>query len=438
MEEDKKPIIIEKKKKKKINGYKFGRRSLMTLTLGIMFGGIAAVTFTLLQPVFSGIISPEPESKPGVVTLKTDENEMSPEEMLSDYMQQQALLEESNYEAVEVPLTEEQIGSILARVSLDRNNYRQIYSALGDYIREMGRCIVTIDVIKSDEDWLSPVSDSRQTSGLIVAENGVELLILADGSQLREDAELKTSILGGESIPVTIKEKDPSTGLVILAAALNTLPDTVRKDPPIAVLGSSSYVVAGAPVIALGSPLGNAGSIGYGMINSPRSVVSLDDSQMYLVQTDIGGGNAASGAIFNLSGQVIGIIVDTKTAGGRDGLVCGYGISELRERIERMANGENIGYLGITGTDVTTDAHNQQGIPYGAYVKSVDINSPAMLSGIQTGDIIVRFGNREIINYTDYAEALLRSGQAEEIEIRLLRASQGEYKSITVTTTVGE
>ena len=39
------------------------------------------------------------------------------------------------------------------------------------------------------------------------------------------------------------------------------------------------------------------------------------------------------------------------------------------------------------------------GVPYGAYIKEVEMDSPAMLAGIQQGDVITGFGERVIVSF---------------------------------------
>ena len=55
----------------------------------------------------------------------------------------------------------------------------------------------------------------------------------------------------------------------------------------------------------------------------------------------------AGGVLFNLQGQVIGIITNSKSATDMKNMVCAYGITELKRHIEKMSNGEKFAYLGL-------------------------------------------------------------------------------------------
>ena len=83
-------------------------------------------------------------------------------------------------------------------------------------------------------------------------------------------------------------------------------------------------------------------------------------------------------------------------------MVTAIGISEIKKSIEKMSNGTQIAYLGINGTDVTEDANEELGVPYGAFVRDTDMGSPSMRAGIQRGDVLVAFGETNIKNYNDY------------------------------------
>ncbi len=345
-----------------------------------------------------------------------------------------AALELEEGEPVELPLSDEQVQQILSKVTIDKAKVRQIYSALYSYTRELNRYVVTISGISSDVDWLNSLEESsRQTSGVIVAENGLELLILADFTPLESAEYLLVGFSNGEVAGATFKELDPNTNLAILAVKLEDLSVDMQDNLPIAALGTSTYISVGTPVVAMGSPMGTPSSLGYGMISASKTTVAEVDATDTLIQTDIvGSATQASGVLFNLQSQVVGIITTNQNTSDMRNLISAYGITDLKKRIEKMANGEKLCYLGISGTYVTSAANSELGVPYGAYVKTVAMDSPAMMAGIQTGDVITQLGVSDINNYVDYVTALQNHKVGDTVTLTLMRKSQDFYKSYTV------
>ena len=131
-----------------------------------------------------------------------------------------------------------------------------------------------------------------------------------------------------------------------------------------------------------------------------------------------------------MQGQIMGIITQERADRNMENAVTAIGISELRQLIENMSNGKDKIYLGISGMDVTAEANQEMGVPYGAYVKDVQMNSPAMLAGIQNGDIIVEMNGSSVENFSHYTSALLQIREGENLTVVIQRLSQDEYKEM--------
>ena len=119
-------------------------------------------------------------------------------------------------------------------------------------------------------------------------------------------------------------------------------------------------------------------------------------------------------------------------------MIVAYGISDLRKLVEKMSNQTPVPYLGITGLDITHKVHTEQNVPLGAYVKEVAKDSPAMLAGIQQGDVIVKIGNQPVQNFNEYIIMLMQTEAGKTVDITLMRQSQEGYKEMTLNITLGE
>lgn len=420
-------FLVEKIKERPINRKKLLRRTIITASMAVVFGLIACVTFLVLEPVISNWLYPEEE--PQVVTFPEETEEMTPEEMLAENLPTESPTTTEAHE--DVTLKDEQIEEILSGVILDKENYREIYIALSDYVSQLNKSIATITAVTSSIDWFDTVQESRnQTSGIVIANNGKELLVLADASPIRQAERLTITLSDGTQAQTSIKQMDIDTSLAVLAVDLSELSDETLENIAIATLGrSSTKNLTGTPVVAVGSPMGTANSIAYGMISSESSFLYMTDRNYKLLQTDIYGSQNAGGFLFNLSGEVIGVITTGKTTSDLRNLINAYGITELKKMIEKLSNGEEIAYLGVSGTDVTSEAASQ-GVPLGAFIMDVEMDSPAMLSGIQQGDIITEMDGRTVTSFGDYTTVLMQVSPGETVDITLMRQAQSEYREM--------
>lgn len=431
-EEEQNGFMIEKIKERPINRRKLLRRTLITASMAVIFGLIACFTFLVLEPVISNWLYPEEE--PQVIVFPEDLEEMSPEEMLAENQPTES--PQPSSEPEDVTLREEQIEEILSGVILDKENYRELYVALSDYVDQLNQYMVTITAVTSNIDWFNNVQESQnQASGIIVANNGKDLLVLADASSIRSAEKLILTFSNEVQAEAQIKQQDKYTNLAVLSVSLSDLPEEmVEAGIPLAVLGrSNTKNLSGTPVIALGSPLGISNSIGYGMIASGSTQIYAPDRNYKLLITDINGSQNAGGALFNLQGEVIGIITSNKTGSDMKNLINAYGITELKKVIEKMSNGSSIAYMGISGLDVTKEANENQGVPYGAFVKEVAMDSPAMLAGIQRGDVITEMDGKKVTLFSDYTTILMQMEPGQTVKLTVMRQAQNEYKEMNLS-----
>lgn len=159
--------------------------------------------------------------------------------------------------------------------------------------------------------------------------------------------------------------------------------------------------------------------------------IETSDFNFHLLTTDIYGSENASGVIIDYSGRVLGIITTAYQTKGTQNIITTYSISDIKDMIESLANGKDMAYLGINGTSVTADAAEEYNIPKGAYVINVEADSPAMTSGIQSGDVITRIGTEVIADYPDYMNAIKDLSPGVSTVITVQRFSRGDYSELT-------
>ena len=320
-------------------------------------------------------------------------------------------------------------------------NYQEMYDVLGELRREVEKSIVSVTAVTSDVNWINDTLENKGVaSGLIVAENGKELLILA-GYEGLKDADSISVSFEGEEKEAEVKGIDQTTGLAVLAVPLTAFSAKQKQEITYAVLGSSiGQTLVGQPVMAIGSPVGVGGSVSYGIVTSQGTALGLLDSNYKLLTTDIYGSRNASGVLANMRGEIVGILYHDTGTDDMPNRLCGIGISELKKTVEKLSNGEEMVYLGIHGMEINTAVYQKYQLPRGAFVTNIDMDSPAMKAGLQNGDIITKADDADISSYAELVNILMRAQPEQNLKLTVARQSQGkgEYQEMTVMVTLQE
>ena len=261
---------------------------------------------------------------------------------------------------------------------------------------------------------------------------------MTNASPLRSAESLSLTFYNGQQANAQIKQQDSYTNLAVLSVALTDLPEELREKEEIypEIDFTVSEKQPGTPVIALGSPMGTGNSIGYGMITSTSIPYSVPDRNYRILQTDILGSQNGSGVLFNLDGQVVGIITGNKSVSDMKNVIYAYKTGDLKRILENLLNGKELAYLGISGVNVTPEASGDLGVPLGGFVTKVDMDSPAMLAGIQQGDVITNIDGRGISTFNEYTGIIMQLEPGTTVEMTVKRKSQEEYKEMNFTMEV--
>ena len=421
-------FLKETIKQRPLNKRKLVRRTLITAAMAVIFGMVACFTFLLLEPVISNRLYPEEEPEAIVFEEETEENEILPEDMIADESQMQP--EETEPPALE----DEQIAQVLSEMQLGTNDYLTLFNEMNKVAKEVQKSIVTVVGVTSDVTWLdNEYENEGVVSGVVVADNGKELLILANIRSIKDAEILKVAFSDGSEYEAEMKKKDNNTGFAIISIQKSIVKEsTVAIAKPVALGSSAGSSLVGIPVIAIGRPVGTEGSLCYGNITSTGNSITLPDSNYKYLTTDIYGSTSASGIIINLKGQIVGIIDTSYNASDMNNMISAVGITELKKVVESLSNNKDIAYFGVYGVDVTKEANEEMGVPFGAYILEIDMDAPAMNAGIQSGDIIVRIGEKEITNYAALVETLLTFKPEETVTVGLMRQGPEGYIEMEV------
>lgn len=415
-------MIKERMKERPINRKKLMRRTMITVSMAVIFGAFASITFLVLEPVFTNLLHPEPE--PEVIELPKETDELLPEDML--------ITEEEPIVQLPQPIIQKD-GDVLEDYTL---TYQKLYEITNNFRKSM----VTVTGVNQNVDWFNNEYENKgQYSGIIFAGSSKQFFILVDSVALEQAEEIRVTFQDKTAVTGTFMQKDNNIGLSVVAVQLNDLSEETMDNIRIAKLGSTkSSSLLATPVIVLGRLFGNTESVGYGMITSKDNTLNLADCNYELLTTDIYGSRDATGFMINMSGNVLGIIKQDYNREEVENLISAVGITEVKRSLERMSNAQEAAYLGINGINVTQEANSSLGVPLGAYVTGIVMDSPAMKAGIQSGDIITAINDTVITSFEQYTEILAQYKPEETVSVVIKRQGNSEYREITIPIILGK
>ena len=274
-------------------------------------------------------------------------------------------------------------------------------------------------------------------SGVIVRKDGY---IVTNNHVVEGADDISVTLADGTTADATVVGTDPETDLAVIKARVTGL--------PVAPLGRSNDLQVGDPVVAIGSPLGLAGTVTSGIISALNRSLDLPGNNgqrplllVNAIQTDaaINPGNSG-GALVDRAGRVIGInSALAAISGGLGGSPGSIGLGFAIPIDEARAVAEEIirtgrathPFLGISGNDITPQTAEQFGTKEGALVMEVTRGGPAERAGLRARDIIVRLGDDEITSMGDLIGAIRSRRIGETVEVAYVR--DGRQSSVRVT-----
>lgn len=332
------------------------------------------------------------------------------------------------------------------------NNITVVESDVSDVVDAVMPAMVSIvnKYTETSQIWGQTYSEEKQGSGsgIIVAENDSELLIVSNNHVVENADQLTVTFIDGTEAQAHIKGLDADMDLAVIAVALNDISDETKNNIAVATLGDSDSLKLGMPVIAIGNALGYGQSVTTGIVSAlDREITFSDGSTGKFIQTDaaINPGNSG-GALLNVNGEVIGI--NSSKIGGSVVEGMGYAIPitsaspiiadlmERQTRTDKVAT-ENMGYMGISLQEVNSQISNMYNMPQGIYVVSVEEGSAAQTAGIMNGDIITKFDGSKITSYADLQNVLQYYAAGDSAKITLMRPENGQYVQYDLDITLG-
>jgi len=263
-------------------------------------------------------------------------------------------------------------------------------------------------------------------------------------------AQLSVTLADKRTYDATVVGTDPSTDLAVIK--LTNAPGDLKA----IALGDANVLKVGDQVMAVGNPLGLAGTVTTGIVSALNRPVTTSDQQQgdptqqqttsepvvtNAIQTSaaINPGNSG-GALVNASGQLIGInsaIASLGSSGGSSsqsgniGIGFAIPVNEARSIADQLISSGKAThpYLGVSSKDgIVADGSAKRAA---AVLTNVVSGTPADKAGLQAGDAVIAVDGNSIDGSLSLVAQVRERTVGDKVTLKVLR--DGQSKDINVT-----
>ena len=261
-------------------------------------------------------------------------------------------------------------------------------------------------------------------SGVILDSSGV---VVTNDHVISGASSIWVTTADGRELEAKLEGADADNDLAVLTVD----PKNLRA----AKIGTTSDLMIGETVIAIGNPFGLSNSVTTGIVSAVHRTVKGESGRNYsdFLQTDaaINPGNSG-GALVNILGELIGI--NTAIVGGANTIGFAIPIDRARRVVDELLHYGEVKsvWLGLRGTTVGLGNPRSQSRGQGLHVRSVYPDSPAARAGLAPGDIVVSIDGNPIEGREDFDTALASAGTGRTLAVAFRR--DGRDRTVRLTT----
>ncbi|HUT72318.1 MAG TPA: DegQ family serine endoprotease [Desulfatiglandales bacterium] len=265
--------------------------------------------------------------------------------------------------------------------------------------------------------------DFKQRSlgtGFIIDKEG---FILTNNHVVEGTDEITVTLADKREFAAKIIGRDPKTDLALIriesGQALPALP-----------LGDSDKLEVGDWVMAIGNPYGLGHTVTAGIVSAKYRQIGAGAYDNF-IQTDasINPGNSG-GPLLNTAGEVIGVNTAIfSQSGGSIGIGFATPINMAKDLLPQLKKGKVVrGWLGVVIQNVTPELKDKLKLSTekGALVADVVAGGPAEKAGIERGDVIVTFDEKDISESDDLPYVVASTPVGKTVTMEVIRKGQRE------------
>lgn len=265
-------------------------------------------------------------------------------------------------------------------------------------------------------------------SGFIIDRDGY---ILTNNHVVEKTDEITVMLSNEKEYDAEIIGRDSKTDLALIR---------IKSDEDLEPLplGDSDNLEVGDWVVAIGNPFGLDHTVTAGIVSAKYRRIGTGGYENF-IQTDasINPGNSG-GPLLNTSGEVVGINSAIFSGnGGSIGIGFAIPVNMAKKLLPQLKKGKVVwGWLGVMIQDVTKELKEKLNLmnEKGALVADVTPGGPAEKGGIERGDVIVTFDNKEIQEMDELPFIVASTPVGKIVNVEVMR--RGEKKTFKIK--VGE
>jgi len=275
---------------------------------------------------------------------------------------------------------------------------------------------------------------AAEGSGFVIRQDSTGSYLVTNSHVVSGASRVQVLMPDGRHFTAAIQGTDPQGDIAVLRVSETNL--------PVATFGDSTQLRVGQRVVAIGSPLGNEGSVTVGVISALHRSITAggrvtgpSESLPDVLQTDaaINPGNSG-GPLADSQGRVIG--VNTAVSSNANNIGFAIPSNVVRRIAEALLAGRKPGhpYLGVSYSTEHDALAAGQNIPgFGVLVRQVLGGCPAERAGVRVGDVIQKVDGIDLNNGQTLGGVVQLHNPGERIRLTILRGDAPREIELTLT-----
>jgi serine protease Do len=257
-------------------------------------------------------------------------------------------------------------------------------------------------------------------TGVIVDERGY---VVTNHHVVASADRVTVHLADGAELAAAVVAEDAAHDLAVLRLS------TTRKLQALP-FGTSSDLMVGETVIAVGHPFGYTNSVSTGIVSGLGREVTMPsgDALRDLIQTNasINPGNSG-GPLLNINGELIGLTVAIRD--GAQGIAFALSADEVQHALSKHLSAAKV--AGVRHGLSVAERALQEGGPQRLRAVVESASGAAAGAGLRRGDAVLSLGDRTICNRLDVERAVWDCKAGQKVKVTVLR--DGKELALTLT-----
>jgi len=256
-------------------------------------------------------------------------------------------------------------------------------------------------------------------SGVIVDPSGI---VVTNEHVINRATRITVTLSDGRRYQAELISSDPDSDLAALQ--IEEAPQAL----PCIRMGTSSDLMIGETVIAMGNPFGLENSVSVGVLSATDRAVQAEGKVVleHLIQIDaaINPGNSG-GPLVNINGDLIGI--NTAIVAEAQGIGFALPVDRVKNVLAGLLDYRLFKqvWLGLRLQEITPDIAERMGIPLeGVLVSQVEAHSPASSARLREKDVILAVDDDPVSHPCEFTMIVRRKNAGDKVRIKYLRGGR--------------